>query len=86
MANDSISGLNLHTDLLINKVFFQHYVLHKLQITCNISDSGLIHLYQCDFIFGTKSTLPQILPTAGITCKLLAVKFTQGEQLKVKQH
>lgn len=86
MANDSISGLNLHIDLLINEVFFQPYVLPKLQIICNISDSSLIYLHQWDFIFQIKSILPHILPTAGITCKLLAVKFTQGEQFKVKQH
>lgn len=86
MANDFISGLYLHTDLLINEVSFQPYVLPKLQIICNISDSSLIYSHQCDFIFQIESTVPHILPTAGITRKLLAVKFTQGEQFKVKQH
>lgn len=85
MANDSISGLNIHINLLTNEILFQPYVLPKLQITCNISDSSLIYLQQCDIIFQIKSTLSHILPTAGITCKLLAVKFAQREQLKVKQ-
>lgn len=86
MANDSISHLYRHISLLTNEVFFQTSVLRKLQIIYNISDSSFIYLHQCDFDFQIKSTVPHILPTAGITCKLLAVKFTQGEQFKVKQH
>lgn len=75
MANDSISGLNLHSDLPIKQVFFQPHVLPKLQIIRSISDSSLIYLHQCDFLIQIKSTVPHILPTAGITWELLAVRI-----------